>query len=572
MYAFKNILILFFMNFRNLNVYFFYLFLLSAPFQTRKVFLTQYSYYTGAFTEYSAFYVYASDVILVLAILLWLLFDEKIKGDLSGFSYRFKAFILSGGKFKFRVTDSAVSDKISTFSSVDVLYLFLACFDLWLIIDLSIRSAYFEISFYQTVKMFELSMLAIYVSRILAINKYLITSLYMLVIAGFVQSIIGISQFILQHSVFGFPILQKITGESIVSDSILGAAKLSFEGGKVLRAYGTLPHPNVLAGLLVITIGISLFLYLHHNRASMSSTAVNALHNDTDSAISQVIDSNLHWIVVISIQVIALMFTFSRSGWTALIFFIIISVVLLVNHKKNVSRETFPSNSYTITYFSDIIRDNLKVATGLCIIIMIVGIVSLINLPLLNSRIAEDLIANDVFYPSNFAINDRLFFNNVSRETIYKSPITGSGLGTYIFQINNFVEANFNHDKLLYWQYQPDHNLYFLVASEIGLVGLTIFLLIVCSLLRLNLVSIYSAKHQRLTSGRNVSRETFHFESTMLQILMVSLLMSMLFISIFDHYFWTLQQGRLTFWLLVGVMIVAVDSKRLESEINKVKP
>jgi hypothetical protein len=53
-------------------------------------------------------------------------------------------------------------------------------------------------------------------------------------------SVLGLFQFILQHSL-GL----KILGESVVSNSMVGVAKLQLFDFKLLRAYGTFAHPNI---------------------------------------------------------------------------------------------------------------------------------------------------------------------------------------------------------------------------------------------------------------------------------------------------------------------------------------
>jgi hypothetical protein len=51
-----------------------------------------------------------------------------------------------------------------------------------------------------------------------------------------------------------------------------------------------------------------------------------------------------------------------------------------------------------------------------------------------------------------------------------------------------------------------------------------------------------------------VSRETIL--NVKLNYFLIAMLVSFLFIGLFDHYFWTLQQGRLMFWLVLGLILV----------------
>jgi len=61
-----------------------------------------------------------------------------------------------------------------------------------------------------------------------------------------------------------------------------------------------------------------------------------------------------------------------------------------------------------------------------------------------------------------------------------------------------------------------------------------------------------------------VSRETLL--NVRLNYFLVAIFISFLFIGLFDHYFWTLQQGRLIFWLVLGFMLL---SSNIISKENK---
>jgi len=54
----------------------------------------------------------------------------------------------------------------------------------------------------------------------------------------------------------------QLLGESFLAPHLSGVAKISTEQGLVMRAYGTFPHPNILATFLIISIfaGITLLL------------------------------------------------------------------------------------------------------------------------------------------------------------------------------------------------------------------------------------------------------------------------------------------------------------------------
>jgi len=50
-------------------------------------------------------------------------------------------------------------------------------------------------------------------------------------------------------------------------------------------------------------------------------------------------------------------------------------------------------------------------------------------------------------------------------------------------------------------------------------------------------------------------------ETICLKNLMLSIFIAFLFMGLFDHYFWTLEQGQLTFWLVLGILSAVNNSK-----------
>lgn len=540
-------------NWQNLHANFFYLFLLSIPFQTRKVFLTPYSFYSGDFTEYGTIFIYASDLFLIATILLWVLFNSGIIYRISNIVQRIREFSFAQDiKNPSRVLRSAMPWKISL-KNLEITLLLLGLFNFWLFIELFINPGYFEISFYQSVKIFEFSLLFFYLSLNLNRIENLIMSLKMLVIGGFIQGLIGIIQFLTQHSIFSTNVLHKITGEAIISNNMLGSAKIVFEDEKILRAYGTLPHPNILAGFLVITFFISIYIYLRHRYNFLSSPILSSIHCDTQQRSCQVA-SYLLWIIIISVQLIALIFTFSRSAWFGLCAATMIFIFFMIFSIKNVSRETFFFKLLTNRLPIKLRNTGLNTSKTLVAIALIISFVILLYFPLISTRLSENLINESSGIPANYAVNDRVFYNNVSRETLSTSLIAGSGLGTSIFQIDRYLQKNVQIERLQYWQYQPDHNAFSLILSEIGLTGFSILMLLTLYLIRNNIYTFRPTQIRNLINLEIVSRETIHNELPFLNVLLLAILVSILIISIFDHYFWTMQQGRILFWLTLGMM------------------
>ncbi|MCK5475016.1 MAG: O-antigen ligase family protein [Candidatus Pacebacteria bacterium] len=351
------------------------------------------------------------------------------------------------------------------------------------------------------------------------------------------QGVIAISQFTTQQSFFKSELLRKLTGESLIGADISGVAKFVFEGQKIVRSYGTFPHPNVLGGFLILTILITILLYLESKNGYLSSKLANyklfSSYDNTKDGISQGIICSLFWIVIIFIQISALFLTFSRISWFSFILAVIILLIISITYLTNVSRETLVKN--TIIKFKE-----------LFIVILLLIVLTISNFSIIQARIGDNLLSVDNRSPNNYALSDRLFYNNVSNKIISNNPFFGSGLGTFVFQIDGYLEENNINQKLEPWQYQPAHNIYFLIASEIGIIGLLFFLLFLIYTISISL---------NIVSSEIIFNRRFNYY-------LLTIFLSFLFIGLFDHYFWTLQQGRLIFWLVLGFMLVNNNKRK----------
>lgn len=475
--------------------YFFYLFLFTIPLQGRKVFLIDDSFYTGAFTEYLTPALYISDLLLIISFLLFSIFaTQKLKN----------------GLLELKIKSGTYTRSRSIWPIAFLLG--------WFIISSIFHPAHLYLGLYSSLRLFEMLLLVIFIILAFRDKIFLSSSLYSLIFAGIFQSSIAIHQFIFQHYLFSSPFLHKLTGETIIAQELPGVAKIYSESGTMIRAYGTLPHPNVLAGFLLFTIAISFILYLQHKSANMSSSGKKRL------------SSSFFWLVAFTLQLAALLFTFSRSAWLAFaISFIVFFVFQNSKSSMIVSRETI---STTYHKFSELFLS-----------IIVILIILSFNFPLINDRMRQDICnESSATLPSNDTFADRNFYSIVSRETISNNPIFGSGPSTSVFQIDRFFLSENITQPLEPWQYQPPHNIFLLIAAETGLVGCFLFLILIINVIRFAISVI-------------VSRETI-FSDKLFKKIMLSLFIGFLFIGLFDHYFLTLQQGRLVFWIVIALLLI----------------
>ena len=240
-----------------------------------------------------------------------------------------------------------------------------------------------------------------------------------LLLGSILPVILGIFQFVWQSS-----LACKWLGLAGHDSSLAGASIVSGAGlGRLLRAYGSLNHPNIFGGYLVIVI---LFL-------SLSSLKIR--------------DKKFKIILFVTycLLLAALFFTFSRSAFLAL------PVVLLIYYisEKKVDLKEF---LYKI------------IITVLPIIILI-----LILIPVLAVRVSGTS-ANEIE-----SITERTHQVGESIGIFKNNMWLGVGAGNYTLAL---YEQNPN---LPGWQYQPVHNVGLLLLAELGMVGIILLLFVLLS-------------------------------------------------------------------------------------------
>jgi O-antigen ligase len=122
----------------------------------------------------------------------------------------------------------------------------------------------------------------------------------------------------------------------------------------------------------------------------------------------------------------------------------------------------------------------------------------------------------------------RAKFAKAAVSMFLSSPIFGLGPGNFIPKLPYFWQLQETIRVL-----QPAHNLILLVLAELGIFGATTFIL------------LFARTFIWLLTPSSRQKE---------MILLFTLsLSSIFFLSLFDHYFWTLQQGLFAFWLILGL-------------------
>lgn len=298
-----------------------------------------------------------------------------------------------------------------------------------------------------------------------------------LIAAGLIQGLLAIDQFLLQQVV-----ANKWLGMAVQNARDLGVSVVDTGYRRWLRAYGSFPHPNILGGFLSIVL---IALIGHYFR-------VHDKIKEIYSRREAVFKASLVLTMVITTS--GLVLSFSRSAWLAagLIWLTSLIMVLL---KKN--------NGWRIVW--------LKL---FLIFVLTVGIWAVIYPEPLLTRIHGEQALEIK------ASQDRISSLVDSRQVISKNWLAGVGLGSYTYALHQiYPERNV-------WQLQPPHNTYLLIWSELGIIGLLLFLWI--------LVLVF----------KQVRQNSFFM---LLYIVMIFLMM-------FDHWWWSLNFGWYFTFLLLALI------------------
>ncbi len=339
-----------------------------------------------------------------------------------------------------------------------------------------LHSANQEVALYKWMKILEFAGLGWYIVRTRPVIKEMIDALSVGILYS---SGLAITQFILQHSAGG---LFWFLGERAFALDTPGISRFNFCSPFIstcellLRPYGTFPHPNVLGGFLATSLPFIIYALI------MSfQTKQHTMHR------------YYYWVVLI-LGYIALALTLSRSAWS-------IGAAILIGIMGILLR-SFSSRSHS---------GNVPFTVFLIVISFFV--ISLITM-------------TGIFQPSlsDESVVRRITLSNVAISLWRQSPVVGIGLGNFLVALPQSTagrQINF---------LQPVHNIYLLLLSETGLLGLCLFFaaiwIRVKNLIRHIHVQPFSSAHIFFLS-----------------------LCGVLMAGFADHYPLTLQQGQL--WIVV---------------------
>lgn len=291
--------------------------------------------------------------------------------------------------------------------------------------------------------------------------------IYTLSIGVIYSSFIAVFQFWQQKSVGG---LLYWLGERTFTAFSPGIAAYSIGGRLMLRPYATFPHPNVLGGFLAVMLPVILF-YIFQNRKGLDYL-------------------NILWFVIVLLSgFTALIISFSKLAWLAV--FVGMSCVFVM--KSDRVRNT--AKKYQRLFFLFIL------------FLMIFSVVILF-----------------IIQPGWENWTERLNLAKGALNVIVNNPFFGVGLNNSTIRLKEFIPSSFG-----LYIFQPVHNVYLLILTEVGLVGFSMLLIVLTILYR------------KILSADKIA---------------VIAISQLLLIGMFDHYLWTLQQGQLMAVLFVSLALM----------------
>ena len=210
----------------------FWLFIFLLPLQLGRHFWPASSFVLGLRVDYLSPTFFLTDL-LVLAILFFWLGEKFLKKQFSPFR-SFKTYWWVVAIFVFLLANAFLAQNQGA-------------------------------AFYQFIKILELSLLAFYVAQ----NHDCLSRIALpLSLAVFYSSLIAIAQFFKQASLNGF---FWWLGERTFNIATPGIAKAIINGQLIMRPYGTFPHPNVLAGFLLVGLILTIPYLFQKNKFLFTS-------------------------------------------------------------------------------------------------------------------------------------------------------------------------------------------------------------------------------------------------------------------------------------------------------------
>ena len=369
-----------------------------------KHFWPDFSFVSGIRIDYLSPTIYFTDVLIVLLFVN--VFLRKLK-------------LFSISKIKTRIVK--LYFKTQNYVIILLTLLFLVC------------NIFFAqhplLSLYGLIKLCEFTFLAIYLAKTIRHKIQLQWISFLFAMSAIFESILAVAQYANQGSLNG---IFYYFGERTFTGTTPGIANADIGGALILRPYATFPHPNVLAGYLLVSIVLVWNFILKSDRRWMQIIGV----------VSLIFSS------------IALLLTFGRVAILLWILFVVLIFMRRISHMTRTFRTRvmagfFVTASLVIIYMLPLTRD--------------------IVLRFLQTSLSDE------------SVTERAELLQASWKIIQQHPFLGVGLDNFIPAL-----APLQRPMPLGLYLQPVHNIFVLVLSETGIIGFGLFIsLLIKTVLRI---------------------------------------------------------------------------------------
>jgi len=258
-----------------------------------------------------------------------------------------------------------------------------------------------------------------------------------------------------------------------------------------LRAYGSLDHPNILGGFLVTGLLVVV------SRLIIKSKKIHL--EEKDDFRREIFKINIFIYPAALLVFIAMFFSFSRAAWLAsAIFFFLFALIAIFKKDKLIQKYFLP----------------IFLCGGI--------VIFLVSLPFGNLIEARLKGQGRLEYISKVErINSAYSAKGILADHFF----LGAGIGNYTI----VLKEDYKKDEKSYY-YQPTHNVFLLLWSEIGLFGLIAFVFFVF-----------------FVFFEGISKNKLIYK--------ISIFSSFIVLLFFDHWWWSLHFGILYFFLFCSFIV-----------------
>jgi O-antigen ligase len=303
------------------------------------------------------------------------------------------------------------------------------------------------------------------------------------------------------------------TASQVAAD--LGSFVVETESGRWLRAYGLLPHPNVYGTL--VALGVLAAVGLAGHRLVTSAERYRRALAATPAPIGQLARfriwarySPLRFYAPMPFLAAGLLFSFSRTAFVAVMAgFAWLVVGSFSGTAPAVRRVIVPSAVIiltTLVFMGGAYSELLRVRT-----------------------VAEGRL-------EQVSVTSRITQANDALNLLFRHPFVGVGMNRMPYRVRYEVDS-----ARSWWLYDYVHDVPLLIAVETGLAGLLAWLAFVGLSLR--------GAFRRLSHRGPTLTGTTAFAAMFIALLVAGL---------FDHFLWSSWFGQLIFWIVAGMLQVAV--------------